>query len=202
MQRLRAAGPSIIGHLALPRLKRKALNACAAVQDTFYSTKDTFERHRVVFTVGTSLASIATAWGGYTLRHLHESKVEERLDSIEKAMKNNYQFEHSELKNLVDPGSKGTATCMATAGTTLIIGYGLGWRGGKWYASRKFRKEQMKLLGQIKPKKWPLKFLRRPLIKPRSSECAVKTSEAPKRDVSVAHNSGEGLQSLLAEKKY
>ncbi|KAI7988085.1 hypothetical protein LOK49_LG13G02156 [Camellia lanceoleosa] len=30
-----------------------------------------------------------------------------------------------------------------------ISWYGLGWRGGKWYADRKFRKEQMKLLGRM-----------------------------------------------------
>lgn len=28
------------------------------------SPKETFERHRVVFTVGTSIASVATAWAG------------------------------------------------------------------------------------------------------------------------------------------
>ncbi|GMP66699.1 hypothetical protein CsSME_00026951 [Camellia sinensis var. sinensis] len=86
MQRLRTSGSSIIGQLALPQLKRKALNSWSAVQDTYYSTKDIFEGHKVVFTIATSLASIATAWGGYTLRHLHESKVEQRLDSIEKAV--------------------------------------------------------------------------------------------------------------------
>ncbi|KAH7860496.1 hypothetical protein Vadar_014049 [Vaccinium darrowii] len=56
--------------------------------------------------------------------------------------------------------------------------YGLGWRGGKWYANRKFKKEQLKLPGHIKPKEWQLKFLRRPLIRPRSPENAVKTSDA------------------------
>ncbi|KAI8008903.1 Triacylglycerol lipase 2 [Camellia lanceoleosa] len=191
MQRLRTSGSSIIGQLALPQLKRKALNSWSAVQDTYYSTKDIFEGHKVVFTIATSLASIATAWGGYTLRHLHESKVEQRLDSIEKAMKYEYQIERNEFKKLVGSGSYSTATCVATAGTTLIIGYGLGWRGGKWYANRKFRKEQMKLLGQIKPKRWQLKFLRRPLIRPKSSENAAKPSEAFQKDSPVAHNSGE-----------
>ncbi|KAL7185877.1 hypothetical protein ACSBR2_027771 [Camellia fascicularis] len=69
--------------------------------------------------------------------------------------------------------------------------YDLGWRGGKWYANRKFRKEQMKLLEQIKPKRWQLKFLRRPLIRSKSSENAVKPSEAFQKDLPVAHNSGE-----------
>ncbi|CAL5403402.1 unnamed protein product [Camellia sinensis] len=194
MQRLRTSGSSIIGQLALPQLKRKALNSWSAVQDTYYSTKDIFEGHKVVFTIATSLASIATAWGGYTLRHLHESKVEQRLDSIEKAMKYEYQIERNEFKKLVGSGSYSTATCVATAGTTLIIGsqrYGLGWRGGKWYANRKFRKEQMKLLGQIKPKRWQLKFLRRPLIRSKSSENAVKPSEVFQKDLPAAHNSGE-----------
>ncbi|CAN4109933.1 unnamed protein product [Withania somnifera] len=72
-------------------------------------------------------------------------------------MKNNYQIEDPEFKKLVS-GSISFPACVATAGTTLILGYGLGFRGGKWYANRKFRREQMKLLGQIKPKRWPLRF--------------------------------------------
>lgn len=186
MQRFRTSG-----HQFVPLLKRKASNAVSAVQDTFYSTKDIFETHKVVFTISTSLASIATAWAGYTLRHVHESKVEQRLDSIEKAMNNNYQMEHKEFKKLVGSGGFSTQACVATAGTSLIIGYGLGWRGGKWYANRKFKKEQMKLLGHIKPKQWQLKFLRRPLIRPRSPENAVKTSGALQKDLPVAHNVGE-----------
>ncbi|KAA8526556.1 hypothetical protein F0562_008241 [Nyssa sinensis] len=189
MQRLRTSGSSIIDYLAVPKLRRKAMNSWSAVHDTYYSTKDIFERHRVVFTISTSLASIATAWGGYTLRHLHESKVEKRLDSIEEAMKKNYHIEHTEFKKLVGSASSSTAACVATSGATLIIGYALGWRGGKWYADRKFRKEQMKLLGQIKPKRWQLKFLRRPLTRPTSPEGADKMSEASQKDVPVANNS-------------
>ncbi|THG21091.1 hypothetical protein TEA_003174 [Camellia sinensis var. sinensis] len=76
-------------------------------------------------------------------------------------------------------------------GSEIGLEYGLGWRGGKWYANRKFRKEQMKLLGQIKPKRWQLKFLRRPLIRSKSSENAVKPSEVFQKDLPAAHNSGE-----------
>ncbi|XP_052178531.1 uncharacterized protein LOC127792175 isoform X2 [Diospyros lotus] len=178
MQRLRTSRSSIMGSLAVPHLKRKALNSWSSVQDTFYSTKDVFERHRVVFTVGTSVASVATAWIGYTMRHLHDSKVDQRLSSIEQAMKNNHNIEHKELEKLASSGSCSIAACVATAGTTLVIGYGLGWRGGNWYANRKLRKGQMKLLEQIKPKTWQLK-LRRPLIRPRVSEkTAVEKSEA------------------------
>lgn len=146
----------------MPELKKRAANSWSAVQDTYYSTKDTFERHRVVFTIGTSIASVATALIGYSLRHFHETRVATRLDSIEEAMKNNYQIEREEIKKIVHTGSFSTEACIATAGTTLVIGYALGWRGGKWYANRKFKMEQMKLLGQIKPRRWRLQFIKRP----------------------------------------
>ncbi|CAK9184076.1 unnamed protein product [Ilex paraguariensis] len=174
---------------------------------------------------------------GYSLRHFHQSRVDQRLQSIEKAMKTNHQLEDTDLQKLVGSGSisipacvaaAGTTlimgfmktnhqledtdlqklvgsgsisipACVAAAGTTLIMGYGLGWRGGKWHANRKFRKEQMKLLGQLKPKKWQLKFLGRPFIRPRLPallrrklpENAVRTSKELQKDVPVALNSGE-----------
>ncbi|KAM2060421.1 hypothetical protein ACFX1T_045616 [Malus domestica] len=156
MQRLRSSGTLLSSSQAITRLRKKAFRSWAAVQDTYFSTKDIFEGHKVVFTVGTSIASVATAWFGYTLRHLHESRVDQRLESIEKVMKNNHNLEQSEIRNIMDSGTIGLPSCIATAGTTLVIGYTLGWRGGRWYANRKFRREQMKLLGQIKPKRWPL----------------------------------------------
>lgn len=64
MQRLRSSGTSIFGSMAVPRLKKKALDSFSAVQDTFFSTKDIFERHKVVFTISTSIASVGTAWIG------------------------------------------------------------------------------------------------------------------------------------------
>ncbi|KAI3440911.1 uncharacterized protein J3R85_002942 [Psidium guajava] len=201
MQRLRR-GTSLFGSLAAPQLKKKALNSWAAVQDTFFSTKDTFERHRVVFTVGTSIASVATAWAGYSIRHYHETKVDQRLESIERAMKNNYQFEREEIKKIVGRESSGTAACIATAGTTLVIGYALGWRGGRWYANRKFRREQMKLLGQIKPRRWELlgrmkpkglklQFPRRSLAKTRSAGTTTEASENLVEDATATRNTGE-----------
>ncbi|KAL5581779.1 hypothetical protein UlMin_014221 [Ulmus minor] len=200
MQRLRASRTSISGAAAAAQIKKKALNSWAAVQDTFFSTKDTFERHRVVFTVGTSIASVATAWFGYSLRHLHETRVDQRLESIENAMKNSNPIEHSEIRKIVSSGGVSTPACIATAGTTLIIGYGLGWRGGRWYANRQFRKEQMKMLGQLKPKRWQmlsqinprglkLPFLRRPLARSKAPESVIKVSEKLKDDPAV-HNSG------------
>ncbi|KAG9154571.1 hypothetical protein Leryth_025485 [Lithospermum erythrorhizon] len=180
MSRLRPS--SVFRQLSVPQLRRRASNSVSAIQDTYFSTKDIFERHKVVFTVATSIASVATAWIGYTLRHYHESRVEQRLDSIETAMKNKYEINDREFKKLVS-GTVSIPACVATAGTTLVIGYGLGWRGGRWYSNRQFRREQMKLLGQIKPKRWPLRFLRRPLIKPRLPESA--SSKASK---TVQHN--------------
>lgn len=179
MQRLRRSGTSILGTIAIPSLRRKALNSWAAVQDTYFSTKDIFERHKVVFTVSTSIASVLTAWMGYSLRHHHESKVEERLASIEKAMNNHHHVEHKDIKKIVNSGNVSTAACVATAGTTLIVGYGLGWRGGKWYANRKFRKEQLKLLGQIKPSRWHI--LRRQLVRSRTSDTAHRDSNVTER---------------------
>ncbi|TQE00132.1 hypothetical protein C1H46_014242 [Malus baccata] len=197
MQRLRSSGTLLSSSQAITRLRKKAFRSWAAVQDTYFSIKDIFEGHKVVFTVGTSIASVATAWFGYTLRHLHESRVDQRLESIEKVMKNNHNLEQSEIRNIMDSGTIGLPSCIATAGTTLVIGYTLGWRGGRWYANRKFRREQMKLLGQIKPKRWPLlrriepkvwqfQFLRRPLTRQRTQDNPVKTSEKI-RDTLVAH---------------
>ncbi|XP_028794684.1 uncharacterized protein LOC114750277 [Neltuma alba] len=194
MQRLRSSGTSILGSFSAPNVKRKAQNSWAAVQDTFFSTKDTFERHRVVFTVGTSIASIATAWMGYSLRHLHDSKVDQRLESIERAMKNSYDLGQPEIRKIVGSGGLSIPACVATAGTTLIIGYGLGWRSGSWYANRKFRKEQMKMLGLIKPRKWQLlgqiqpralQFIRRPLRRSKLQETPVETPETPTNESSV-----------------
>lgn len=185
LRRFRTSGSSIVNRLTVPQLRRKASNSWSAIQDTYYSTKDIFERHKVVFTISTSIASVATAWFGYTLRHLHESRVDQRLESIEKAMKNDYQIEDPEFKKLV-AGSIGLPACVATAGTTLLLGYGLGFRGGKWYANRQFRREQMKLLGQINPKRGPLRFLRRPLIRSKSPENLVTTSEALPKGASAS----------------
>ncbi|XP_038986093.1 uncharacterized protein LOC113460950 [Phoenix dactylifera] len=55
-------GSSIFGSIALPHLRRKASNSWSAVQESYVSTKQVFESHRVVCTFGTSIASILTAW--------------------------------------------------------------------------------------------------------------------------------------------
>ncbi|XLR65109.1 hypothetical protein S83_015781, partial [Arachis hypogaea] len=91
----------------------------AVVLNLFF---DAVERHRVVFIVGTSIASVATAWIGYSLCHFHDEKVEQRLESIEKVMKHKHNLEHSKIKDIVGPGDLSVSTCAATAATTLIIG--------------------------------------------------------------------------------
>ncbi|KAK7276494.1 hypothetical protein RIF29_17634 [Crotalaria pallida] len=200
MERLRS---SILRSAAAPNVKRKLRNSFAAVKDTYFLTKDTFERHRVVFTVATSIASVATACFGYTLRHVHDTKIDQRLKSIEDVMKNNSNLEHSEIKDIVGRGGGGGCTipaCVATAGTTLIIGYGLGWRGGIWYATKKFKREQMKMLGQVKPGRWQLlgkikprgwQFLRRPLTRSKVPDATVKTSETIMKDAPITHTVGK-----------
>ncbi|KAK4386275.1 hypothetical protein Sango_2498100 [Sesamum angolense] len=120
------------------------------------------------------------AFWGYTLRHLHESRVEQRLESIEKALS------WLVLAKLF----------VNTFSLRIFLGTVFGWRGGAWYANRKFRKEQLKLLGQIKPKRWPLKFLRRPLIRPRLQETAAKISEPLQKDSSVARRGADRSCSL------
>lgn len=57
-----------------------------------------------------------------------------------------------------------------------ICRYGLGWRGGKWYANKKFKREQMKLLGQVNPRRWPLRL---PLSRLKLQGSAAKAPETP-----------------------
>ncbi|KAJ0591142.1 hypothetical protein HanIR_Chr04g0205071 [Helianthus annuus] len=184
-------GSSVLTQFSVPQIRKKVSNSFSAVEDTFLSTKETFERHKVVFTILTSIASVGTAWVGYTLRHLHETKVERRLESIENAMRKKYDIEGKEFKKLVGSGNTNAAACIATGGVSLIVGYGLGWRGGRWYANRKFKREQMKLLGQVKPKRWQLKFLKRPIIRLKRSNGAVKAPETVERSAPMAHNPSE-----------
>ncbi|CAI9090137.1 OLC1v1024840C1 [Oldenlandia corymbosa var. corymbosa] len=160
LNRLRSSGSSVYQYFTMPQIRRKAAHSWSAWKDTYFSAKEIFENHKVVITVATSFASVATGWIGYTLRHLHDTRVEERLERIESGIKSKYEISDLELKKL-SRSSVSIPACVATAGTTLCIGYFLGWRGGKWYSTRQFKREQMKLLGHIKPRQWPLAFLKR-----------------------------------------
>ncbi|KAG9455102.1 hypothetical protein H6P81_008006 [Aristolochia fimbriata] len=184
MQRLGASGSSIFRTLAVPNLKRKASNSWSAVQDTYISTKDIFERHRVVFTISTSILSASAAWFGYSLRYVHQSKVEMKLESIEQAMKIRHLEEDEEIKKIIRGGNVSFPTCVATAGISCLIGYCLGWRGGRWYANKKFQREQLKLLGQIKPQRW--QFLKKPLLRYKMSRTHLKTSETLRKPDTAA----------------
>ncbi|OEL34301.1 hypothetical protein BAE44_0004681 [Dichanthelium oligosanthes] len=72
VRRLGGAGRAL---LTLPNIRRRATNSWAAVRDTFFSTKQVFESHRIVFTVGTSVASVLTAWAGTLLPSLAAVQV-------------------------------------------------------------------------------------------------------------------------------
>lgn len=90
--------------------------------------------------------------------------------------------------------------------------YGLGWRGGRWQARRQFRREQMKLMGHIKPKTWQLltgikpkglqllagikrrgaqlQFLKRPLTRLKEdSKSRSKSSHSSQKDAMSAQSS-------------
>uniref|UniRef100_A0A2P2JU11 Uncharacterized protein n=1 Tax=Rhizophora mucronata TaxID=61149 RepID=A0A2P2JU11_RHIMU len=122
-------------------------------------------------------------------------------------MKNNYEIGHAEFKKLVNAGSSNLTAYIATAGTTFVIGYGFGWRGGRWFANRKHRKEQMKLLGHkkprrwhslghVKPREWQFSFLRRRLIRPKAPETVVDAPEKMLKSAPTTHaNPGQLRQS-------
>ncbi|KAF6148897.1 hypothetical protein GIB67_014268, partial [Kingdonia uniflora] len=60
---------------------------------------------------------------GYSIRHMHQAKVEKKLETIEDAMKHNRHMEHADQKRIIDIGNVSTAACIATAGTSLVVGY-------------------------------------------------------------------------------
>jgi len=87
---------------------------------------------------------------GYTLRHLHDTKVDQRLQSIENAVctyislilllfllsfasslyhvfcqvKGNSNLQHTDIKDIVaGSGGYSLPACVATAGTSLVIGF-------------------------------------------------------------------------------
>lgn len=139
------------------RLTSRVSQSVNAVSDTYSSIKDVFERHKIVLTLAGSLASAGAAWAGYTARQLHQRKVEARLDTIEHVITTVHNLEEKQVKALTNTGVSFTA-CVATAGTTLVIGYGLGWRGGRWHMIKKIQRQQQKLLA---PKKSTLSDFRK-----------------------------------------
>uniref|UniRef100_A0A0E0PFF5 Uncharacterized protein n=1 Tax=Oryza rufipogon TaxID=4529 RepID=A0A0E0PFF5_ORYRU len=192
VRRLGGAGRALLSRqaLSLPNLRRRASNSWAAVRDTFFSTKEVFESHRVVFTVGTSIASVLTAWAGYSLRHMQQSRIDKRLNSIEQSLKDTHKVEHEEIKKIVTSSNISTPACVATALTTSVVGcalllqlarYALGWRGGAWYARRGFRREQQKLMGQINSHhRWHWRPFSKLKNRLRRNRPAAKTVEAPR----------------------
>eukprot|EP00250_Pteridium_aquilinum_P011396 c20037_g2_i1 orf=192-683(+) len=131
------------------KITSRVTHSVNAVSDTYSSLKDVFERHKVVLTLAASLASAGAAWAGYTARQVHQKRVEARLDTIEHVMTNVHNLEERQVKALTSTGVT-FISCVATAGTTFVIGYGLGWRGGRWHMAKKIQRQQQKLLA---PKK-------------------------------------------------
>ncbi|AQK47087.1 hypothetical protein Zm00014a_017337 [Zea mays] len=174
VRRLGGAGRAL---LTLPNIRRRASNSWAAVCDTFFSTKQVFENHRIVFTVGTSIASVLTAWAGYSLRHVQQSRIEQRLESIESSLKGNHKVEHEEIKKIVTSSNISAPACVATAMTTMVVGSAVGWRGGAWYARRGLRKEQQKLVGMGHMKSHD-RWHWRPFNRLRNSRLASKNKRA------------------------
>jgi hypothetical protein len=107
---------------AMQKVRAKVVHAQKAVQETFFSVKEIFEKHNVVFTIGASLASAGAAWAGYTARQMHQKKVEERLNSIEHAMTTVHNLEEEQVKALTSGIGVSYTACAATAGTTFVIG--------------------------------------------------------------------------------
>ncbi|KAI4378258.1 hypothetical protein MLD38_015761 [Melastoma candidum] len=113
-------------------------------------------------------------------------KVDQKLGSIESAVDWLYL-----LMCIKMSFSSNTTTCIASAGTALVIGYDLGWCVGRWHATRKFRREQMKQLGQTMPRRQQMLSRMKPrgglklqfLTKMRSpvpaKPCQDATAEAP-----------------------
>ncbi|KAK1273714.1 hypothetical protein QJS04_geneDACA008058 [Acorus gramineus] len=97
----------------------------------------------------------------------------------------NQKIEHEEIKKIVNSGTVSLTGCTATALTTLILGFGLGWRNGRRSAFNKIRREQQKLLhGHKNSQRW--QFLRRPLSRCRSHQESHKTAEVrPGDDIHV-----------------
>lgn len=131
-------------------VRGKAVHGYRALHDTFYSIKAVFEKHNVVFTIGASLASAGAAWAGYTARQLHQRKVEERLNSIEQAMTTVHNLEVEQVQAITKGIGVSYPACAATATTTLVVGYALGFRGGRRYTLNRIRKQQQKPLALSK----------------------------------------------------
>ncbi|KAG0589134.1 hypothetical protein KC19_2G293600 [Ceratodon purpureus] len=165
-------------------VRGKATHGYKAVHDTFFSVKAVFEKHNVVFTIGASLASAGAAWAGYTARQLHQRKVEERLNSIEHAMTSVHNLEVEQVQAITKGIGISYPACAATAATTLLIGYGFGFRGGRRYTLNRIRKQQQKLLTMPKlnlpkPSRFSQVFQRKSVIHPIKASELLETKEKP-----------------------
>ena len=56
-------------------------------------------------------------------------------------MTNVHHLEEKQVKALTATGVTLMSCAATTAGTTFVCGYGLGWRGGRWYMIKKAQKQ-------------------------------------------------------------
>lgn len=75
--------------------------------------------------------------------------------------------------------------------------YALGWRGGAWYTNRRIQREQLRKMGQTKPRRWKLQLPSRPLIQPllkfRASRTNLKTANSSPAPTSSPVSSSENI---------
>ncbi|CAM6049389.1 unnamed protein product [Sphagnum compactum] len=71
------------------------------------------------------------------------------MGTMQMATVHNLEEEH--VKALTSSIGVSYAACAATTGTTLVIGYGFGFRGGQWFTLRKIQKQQQRLLNPRTP---------------------------------------------------
>lgn len=76
----------------------------------------------------------------------------------------------------------------------------MGWRGGAWYTRRIVRREQQKLMGQIKSQnRWHWRPFSKLRTRFRSNRHASKSSDAPPlpgKDAEASINKGQGAEAL------
>jgi hypothetical protein len=83
-------------------------------------------------------------WGGLLL-------IEGNVLTGPMQMATVHNLEEEHVKALTSSIGVSYAACAATAGTTLVIGYGFGFRGGRWFTLRKIQKQQQRLLNPRTP---------------------------------------------------
>eukprot|EP00898_Chlorokybus_atmophyticus_P009057 jgi/Chlat1/9152/Chrsp97S08443 len=122
---------------AAQRAKERRELVTKAVSETWCSTRDTFERNRIVFTIGGTLLSAGAAWAGFAARKVHQSNLEERLQAIQRRLEQNHGVHMKDQPLEVNyAGVSYTMTAYA-ATVGLLAGFGMGYYKGRLSALRR-----------------------------------------------------------------